>query len=146
MANIVLFANKIVIKFAVSGSGVKREPVHMDTFIWVRGRSKNFFKGGGGGGGGGGGEGGSVRKLYKANHLNWAICIRYIHKIFSKRRGSGPPGPSPWICSCGWLVICGLVQHGKLSVFSVYASNGTDTLQITRLGYHDQSYELRGLS
>ena len=42
--------------------------------------------------------------------------------------------------------MCGLVQHGKLSVFSVYASNGTGTLQITRLGYHGQSYELRGLS
>ena len=44
----------------------------------------------------------------------------------------------------GWL-LCGLVQHGKLSVFSVYASNGTGILQITRLGYHGQRYELRGL-
>ena len=51
-----------------------------------------------------------------------------------------------WTLSYGWLVMCGLVQHGKLSGFSVYASNGTGTLQITRLGYHGQSYELRGLS
>ena len=45
-----------------------------------------------------------------------------------------------------WVVMCGLVQHGKLSVFSVYASNGTGTLQITRLGYHGQRYGLCGLS
>ena len=50
-----------------------------------------FFGGGGGGGGGRGGRGGGGK-----GDLNWTICI--ISKIFSETRGSGSPGPSPWIC------------------------------------------------
>ena len=38
------------------------------------------------------------------------------------------------------MVMCSLVHEP--GVFGVYASNGTGTLQITRLGYYGQSYEL----